>query len=151
MFARFESAMPKLGSKLLFLLLMTISMPTSVLRLLCLLNQMIPMPRPLIFNLCFVSLENFDASAIVSSFQVFVKFDEFDAKIVVVCCSLTKHGLKGSYSFTKGDATSVAPNGSSWVRPIGSPRFTISQRSPTFSFFTFGCSSSFKVRCSVLL
>ena len=47
--------------------------------------------------------------------------------------SLTRHGLKGSYSATKGDATSIAPKGSpSRVRPTGSPWFTISQSSPIF-------------------
>ena len=51
--------------------------------------------------------------------------------------SLTKHGLKGSYSATKADATSLALSGFPGRVPPGSPRFTISQSSPTCVFLNF--------------
>ena len=49
--------------------------------------------------------------------------------------SLTKHGLKGSYSATKRDATSLAISGSPGQVTPGSPRFTISQSSQKNTFF----------------
>ena len=45
--------------------------------------------------------------------------------------SLTKYGLKGSYSFTAGDVTSPALSGSPSGVPPGSPRLSISQSFPT--------------------
>ena len=68
---------------------------------------------------------------------IFVIEFEMDFDIIAHAFSLTRHALKGSYSVTKGDATSCAPNGSHSRVPPGSPRFTFSQSCPQILFLDF--------------